>query len=80
MDAVVAVTARIPDDSLFQVLCANDAGPADAASFSLHRIGDCEAPGLIAHAVYAGHALAQGMGEPASEGVPFRRHFHHDIG
>ncbi|WP_374602960.1 FAD-dependent oxidoreductase [Arenimonas sp.] len=79
-DAVVSVTARIPDDALFQSLRRELADQTGRAAFSLHRIGDCEAPGLIAHAVYAGHALAQGLGELATEGVPFRRHFHHDIG
>ncbi|GGA87714.1 methylamine [Arenimonas soli] len=76
-DAVVSVTARIPDDALFQALGGREAAQGDAGAFSLHRIGDCEAPGLIAHAVYAGHALAQGLGEPEEGGVRFRRHFHH---
>ncbi len=76
-DGVVSVTARIPDDALFQSLRARLAGQAETKAISLHRIGDCEAPGLIAHAVYAGFALAQGLGEPATDGVPFRRHFHH---
>lgn len=76
-DAVVSVTARIPDDALFQSLRAHLAGQAETKAISLHRIGDCEAPGLIAHAVYAGFALAQDLGEPAADGVPFRRHFHH---
>ena len=37
------------------------------ASPTLARIGDCKAPGLIAHAVYDGHKLAREFGEdPAS--------------
>lgn len=79
-DAVVAVTARLPEDALYQALHAVEAQWRDAGLASVQRIGDCEAPGLIAHAVYAGHAFAQDLGEPAGEGVPFRRHFHHDIG
>ena len=76
-DAVVSVTARIPDDVLFQTLGGREARQPEAGAFSLHRIGDCEAPGLIAHAVYAGHALAQALGEVGDDGVPFLRHFHH---
>lgn len=77
-DAVVTVSSRLPEDELFQALCERPEELANAGVGSLHRIGDCEAPGLIAHAVYAGHALAQGLGEPVVDGVPFRRHFHHD--
>ncbi|HEX5693880.1 MAG TPA: FAD-dependent oxidoreductase, partial [Arenimonas sp.] len=79
-DAVVAVTSRLPEDALYQAMRAVETRWRDAGLASVQRIGDCEAPGLIAHAVYAGHALAQGLGEPMGEGVPFRRHFHHDIG
>ena len=79
-DAVVSVTARLPEDRLFLSLREREADWNDAGLVSARRIGDCEAPGLIAHAVYAGHALAQGLGEPAPDTVPFRRHFHHDHG
>jgi dimethylamine/trimethylamine dehydrogenase len=79
-DAVVAVTARLPEDALYQALHAVEAQWRDAGLASVQRIGDCEAPGLIAHAVYAGHAFAQDLGHPVGEGVPFRRHFHHHIG
>jgi hypothetical protein len=33
-------------------------GDASALPFTLRRIGDCEAPGIIAAAVYAGHRYA----------------------
>jgi dimethylamine/trimethylamine dehydrogenase len=39
-------------------------------------IGDAEAPGLIAHAVYAGHRYARELEEPAAGDVAFMRHFH----
>ncbi|KFL37254.1 FAD-dependent oxidoreductase [Arenimonas donghaensis] len=79
-DGVVSVTSRLPDERLFLSLREREADWKDAGLVSAHRIGDCDAPGLIAHAVYAGHALAQGLGEAAADTVPFRRHFHHALG
>jgi dimethylamine/trimethylamine dehydrogenase len=40
---------------------------------SVTAIGDCNAPGTIAAAVYAGHRFARELGAPLAEGVPFRR-------
>jgi len=76
-DAVVSVTARLPDEQLHAALRARESAWADAGIVSLQRIGDCDAPGLVAHAVYAGHRCAQGLGEPPADVVPFKRHFHH---
>lgn len=74
--AVVAVTSRLPVDALYHDLLAREAEWADAGVRSVRRIGDAEAPGLIAHAVYAGHRYARELdAEPAGE-VPFKRHFH----
>jgi len=75
-DAVVIVTARLPDDALYQDLLLREAEWADAGVRSVHCIGDAEAPGLIAHAVYAGHRYARELEEPASGEVAFKRHFH----
>ncbi len=75
-DAVVAVTARLPDDALYQELLLREAEWPGAGIRSLHCIGDAEAPGLIAHAVYAGHRYARELEEPVSGEVPFKRHFH----
>lgn len=75
-DAVLAVTARVPDDALYQDLLQREAEWAGAGICSLRCIGDAEAPGLIAHAVYAGHRYARELEEPASGEVPFKRHFH----
>ncbi len=56
----VPVTSREPDESLWHAL-------QDQGLRTLARIGDCKAPGLIAHAVYDGHRLAREFGEdPAS--------------
>tara|TARA_B100000795_G_scaffold4404_1_gene3097 strand:+ start:30 stop:215 length:186 start_codon:yes stop_codon:yes gene_type:complete len=40
---------------------------------TLQRIGDCAAPGLIAHAVYAGHQAARELGEAPSQPDDNRR-------
>lgn len=75
-DAVVAVTSRLPDDALYQALLERDAEWAGAGIRSVRCIGDAEAPGLIAHAVYAGHRYARELDEPAAGEVAFKRHFH----
>jgi dimethylamine/trimethylamine dehydrogenase len=57
--AVVLVTARTPNDDLYQILAKKiEAGTKDAPQ-SLKRIGDCEAPAIIAAAVYSGHKYAR---------------------
>ena len=57
--ALVLVTARLPDDGLYQVLGAAPERLVAAGIKSLRRIGDCEAPGTIAAAVYGGHRYAR---------------------
>nr|HMQ57544.1 NADH:flavin oxidoreductase [Rhizobiaceae bacterium] len=61
---LVSVTSREPDEALYHALAA-EAG----ALASLVRIGDCRAPGLIAMAVYDGHAAGRAIG--AAEGEVF---------
>ncbi|MBP6514356.1 MAG: FAD-dependent oxidoreductase, partial [Steroidobacteraceae bacterium] len=56
--AVVAVTARVPSDQLHQDLLAREGEWERAGILSVRCIGDALAPGLIAHAVYAGHRYA----------------------
>ena len=75
-DALLTVTARVPDDALHQELRQHEAAWSDAGIRSLRCIGDAEAPGLIAHAVYAGHRYARELEEPATGDVAFKRHFH----
>ena len=69
----VLVTARLPDDRLFQDLNSSAERLADAGIVSLDRIGDCEAPGIIAAAIHAGHCLAREYDESSNENVPFAR-------
>jgi dimethylamine/trimethylamine dehydrogenase len=55
-DAVVMVTARRPNDGLYRAL--------QGRVESLRRIGDCDAPAIIAAAVYAGHRYARELDVP----------------
>jgi dimethylamine/trimethylamine dehydrogenase len=80
VDAVLLVTARLPDDSLFAELQSREAEYLDAGIGSVDRIGDAEAPGMIVHAVYAGHRYAQCLGTTPEGEVAFLRHFHHAPG
>jgi dimethylamine/trimethylamine dehydrogenase len=75
-DAVVLATARLPNDALYRELQQREADWRDAGILSVDCLGDALAPGLIAHAVYAGHRYAQELGAAPSGEVPFKRHFH----
>ena len=75
-DAIVSITARVPHDGLYVDLLGREALWDAAGIRSLRCIGDAEAPGLIAHAVYAGHRLARELEEPVTGNVAFKRHFH----
>ncbi len=58
-EALVLVTARTPHDDLYQSLTKKKGAGADGAPKTLKRIGDCEAPAIIAAAVYSGHRYAR---------------------
>ncbi|MCP4472261.1 MAG: NADH:flavin oxidoreductase [Gammaproteobacteria bacterium] len=58
-EAVVTVTLREPDDSLYHELQRHFEDSTDYQPESLTRIGDCEAPAIIAAAVYSGHRYAR---------------------
>lgn len=62
--AVVLVTQRVANDDLYHELMASVDGDADELPFTLKRIGDAEAPAIIAAAVYSGHRYARELGEP----------------
>jgi dimethylamine/trimethylamine dehydrogenase len=69
-DAVVLVTARLPNDQLAVELGKADHGPV------VEAIGDALAPGTIAQAVWDGHRYAEDLDDPAArdrDRVPFRR-------
>ena len=73
-DAVVLVTSRQQDDSLWQELKARESDWAENGIRSIKVIGDAEAPGPIAWATYAGHRFARELDEPdIGDALPFRR-------
>jgi dimethylamine/trimethylamine dehydrogenase len=70
VSSVVMVTARAPDDDLYHALLARaGSGPLP---FTLRRIGDCEAPSIIAAAVHAGHLYARTLDAPEDPDHPLR--------
>jgi dimethylamine/trimethylamine dehydrogenase len=69
----VLVTMRRPVDGLYRDLEADPDALLGAGIQSLARIGDCENPAAIVHAIYAGHRQAREFDEPVSHEVPYRR-------
>ncbi len=68
-DSVVMVTARLPNDALYRALAERQDAPP-----SLCRIGDCDAPAIIAVAIYAGHRYARELDtDRAGSSPPVRR-------
>ena len=74
---VVMVTARQPNDGLFQDIRARSG--TNGLPFTLQRIGDCEAPAIIAAAIYAGHRYAQELEQDIDPDIPLR-HDRVDVG
>jgi dimethylamine/trimethylamine dehydrogenase len=63
---LIPVTSRLPDDALYQAL-------ARLGTPGLQRIGDCEVPGAIVHAVHGGHRAARELDAVIDADMPFRR-------
>ena len=72
-DSLVMVTARRPNDGLYRELSERMAAGAEGTPKSLRRIGDCEAPAIIAAAVYAGHRYARELDTSQCGHPPIRR-------
>jgi dimethylamine/trimethylamine dehydrogenase len=73
-DAVVLVTQRLSDDSLYLELAADGGSLADEGIEALYRIGDCVAPRIIAEAIFDGHRLAREIdSENPARPLPYRR-------
>lgn len=71
---LVPVTARVPVKSLADALEQRRGDWQAAGVQSVKRIGDCNAPGIIATAVYAGHRYAREFGETLDPDIaPFKR-------
>ena len=73
--AVVMVTQRQPNDDLYRALC----GEGRSLPFTLTKIGDCDAPAIIAAATYAGHRYARELDAPVDPDLPLR-HDRIDVG
>lgn len=71
---VVLVGARRQRDALLHGLRARQAEWADAGIASVAAIGDAQAPGMLVHAVFAGHLYARDLDRVVDPDlVPFRR-------
>jgi len=73
-DGIVMVTSRLPEDGLFHELQQAIEAASGGGPRTLRRVGDCQAPGIIATAVYEGHRYTRELGvevDPCE--VPFRR-------
>jgi dimethylamine/trimethylamine dehydrogenase len=68
-DAVILVTDRISNDSLYYEL---QPALTEGKLQSLRLIGDAEAPNIIAQAVFSGHLAAREFDEEKVEGTPFK--------
>jgi dimethylamine/trimethylamine dehydrogenase len=73
-DAVLLVTARLPNQSLLIELHTRKPAWSDAGIETVTVIGDAEAPSsAIAWSTYAGHRYAEELDEPRTQGISFRR-------
>jgi dimethylamine/trimethylamine dehydrogenase len=72
-DSLVMVTARRPNDDLYRELSKQMAAGVEGTPQSLRRIGDCEAPAIIAAAVHAGHRYARELDTSQCGHPPIKR-------
>lgn len=77
--SVVMVTQRRPNDTLYHELLAKVDGQAKKLPFTLKRIGDCDAPAIIAAATYAGHKYARELDMVVDADEPLK-HDRIDVG
>ena len=77
--SLVVVGQRRPIDGVHQSLMASPHGVSGTLPFGLTRIGDCEAPAIIAAAVAAGHGYAREMDDPVDIDMPIK-HERVDVG
>ena len=76
---LVVVGQRAPVDDLYAALRYDADGNHATQPFTLTRIGDCEAPAIIAAATYAGHRYAQNLDRAVNIDLPLR-HDKIDVG
>ena len=71
---LAVVGAREPQDALYRTLAARAQDLRASGIRTLQMIGDCDVPGAVVHATYAGHRLASST-TTVSTGVPEVRAF-----
>ncbi len=71
-ETVVMVSQRKPNDRLYHDVQKRMEAGAGGAPRSLARIGDCEAPAIIAAAVYAGHRYARELDTNVNSDNPLK--------
>jgi dimethylamine/trimethylamine dehydrogenase len=59
IDHLVVIADRVPENGLAQQLLSDPVRLTEAGIQSVDSVGDCVAPGLIAHSIYAAHRLAR---------------------
>jgi dimethylamine/trimethylamine dehydrogenase len=73
-DAVVLVTQRLSNESLYLELRAEEQALLEEGVEAVYRIGDCVAPRLIADAIFDGHRLAREIdSENPAVPLPYKR-------
>ncbi len=77
--SLVVVGQRVPEDPLYRGLLATEQGASGTLPFTLTRIGDCEAPAIIAAAIHAGHTYARELDAPVDVDLPMK-HDRVDVG
>jgi dimethylamine/trimethylamine dehydrogenase len=77
--SLVVVGQRKPVGTLYQDLLGSLQAAGERLPFTLTRIGDCDAPAIIAAAVAAGHAYARQVDDPVDVDMPMR-HERIDVG
>jgi len=70
--SLVLVTLRAPNDTLYQSLKSAVEERTEGAPQTVNRIGDCDAPAVIAAAVYAGHRYARELDEEIDTDNPLK--------
>ena len=69
---LVMVSQRLPNDSLYQDLMAHMEQGGENLPKSVKRIGDCDAPAIIASAIHAGHKYARELDTVVDPDNPFK--------
>ncbi|NKW71605.1 NADH:flavin oxidoreductase [Rhodobacteraceae bacterium R_SAG10] len=70
--AIVLVTTRLPNDALYHQLQSIQLKSADTTFKSIRKIGDCDAPAIIAAAVFSGHRYARELEEEIDPDNPLK--------